>query len=238
MARRGFSLVECLLGLSLFFLAAAAALEAFGTARTVFVRLKGSQESGLAAYAVLEKVRFDLARAGLGLAAAAAWGVVEPVVVSGSAMTLASAEAEFALAGDVAAGGDFIILEEDNEEIKPRREICLLGPEGAEVRTVAAAAAGGIILDSPLERSYDTATGRLILIETVRIFLDADGRTLRRKVNASPAQPLLDDLSSFAPSYDQDANLATVRLTLAAPEEKTYALSLCPKNTLLGRPST
>jgi len=238
MARKGFSLIECLLGLSLFFLAAAAAMESFRTARTVFARLKGSQESGLAAYAALEKVRFDLARAGLGLGEAAAWGALEPVVASGSSLALASAEAEFALAGDVAAGEDFIILEEDVEEIKPRREICLVGPGGAEIRTVAAAAAGGIVLASPLERGYDSATGRLVLIETVRIFLDADGRTLRRKVNASPAQPLLDDLSSFATSYDRDANLAAIRLTLAAPEEKTYALSLCPKNTLLGRPST
>ena len=238
MARKGFTLVECLLGMSLFFLAAAAAMEAFGTARTVFVRLKGAQESGLAAYAALEKVRFDLARAGLGLAAAAEWGAVEPVAVSGSAMTLASAEAEFALASDAAAGEDFIVLKEENDEIKPRREVCLVGPEGAEVRTVAAAAAGGITLTSPLERPYDTATGRLVLIETVRIFLDDDGRTLRRKVNASPAQPLLDDLSSFVPSYDQDANLATVRLTLIAPEERTYVLSLCPKNARLGRPST
>jgi hypothetical protein len=238
MTRKGFSLLECLLGLSLFFLAAAAAMEAFGTARTAFARLKSSQESQLSAYAALEKIRFDLARAGLGLAGAAERGAVEPVVASGSAMTLASAEAEFALAGDVAAGDDFVVLEEENEELKPRREVCLIGPEGAEVRTVAAAAAGGIILDAALERPYDAATGHLVLLETVRIFLDDDGRTLRRKVNASPAQPLLDDVSSFVPSYDQDANLAAVRLTLAIPEEKTHVLSLCPKNARLGRPST
>lgn len=238
MARQGFSLLECLLGLTLFFLAAAAAMESFATARTVFARFKSSQESGLAAHAALEKVRFDLTRAGLGLGAAAAWGALEPVVASGSSLALASAEGEFALAGDVAAGEDFIMLGEEIEEVKPRREVCLVGSASAEIRTVTAAAAGGVVLDSPLEHSYDAATGRLILIETVRIFLDADGRTLRRKVNASPAQPLLDDLASFAPSYDRDANLAAVRLTLAAPEEKIYALSLCPKNARLGRPST
>ncbi len=238
MARKGFSLVECLVGLSLFFLAAAAAMEAFGTARTVFARLKRSQESALAAYAALEKVGFDLAGAGLGLADAAERGAVEPVAVSESSLTLASAEAEFDLLSDVAAGENFIALEEGIDEVKPRREVCLVGPEGAEVRTVAAAAAGGIVLASPLERPYDASTGRLVLIERVRIFLDDDGRTLRRKVNASPAQPLLDDVSSFSPSYDRDANLATVRLTLAPPEEKIYALSLCPKNARLGRPST
>ena len=235
MTRRGFSLVECLIGLSLFFLAAAAAMEAFGTARTVFARLRSSQESRLAATAALEKIRFDLGRAGLGLAATAEAGAVEPVAVSGPVLALASAEGEFPLAGDVSAGGDFVMLEEEIEEVKPRRQVCLVGPEGAEVRTVTSAAAGGVVLDAPLERSYSAASGRLVLLETVRIFLD-DGRTLRRKVNASPAQPLLDDVSSFAPTYDPDANLAAVRLTIAIPEERTHALSLCPKNARLGRP--
>ena len=121
MTRKGFSLVECLIGLSLFFLAAAAAMEAFGTARTVFARLKNSQESRLAATAALEKIRFDLARAGLGLASAAEAGAVEPVAVSGPVLTLASAESEFPLAGDVAAGSDFVMLEEEIEEVNPRR---------------------------------------------------------------------------------------------------------------------
>jgi hypothetical protein len=237
MTRRGSSLIEGLIGLSLFFLAAAAAMEAFGAARTAFARLKDSQESRLAAAAALEKIRFDLGRAGLGLAAAVEAGAVEPVAVSGPNLVLASADGEFPLAGDVPAGADFVMLEEEVEEVKPRREVCLVGPEGAEVRTVVSAAAGGIVLDAPLERSYDAASGRLVLVETVRIFLDDDGRTLRRKVNASPAQPLLDDVSSFTPSYDPDANLAAVRLTLAIPEEKIHALSLCPKNARLGRPS-
>ena len=236
MTRKGSSLVECLIGLSLFFLAAAAAMEAFGTARTVFARLKNSQESRLAATAALEKIRFDLARAGLGLASAAEAGAVEPVAVSGPVLTLASAESEFPLAGDVAAGSDFVMLEEEIEEVKPRRQVCLVGLEGAEVRTVASAAAGGIVLDAPLERPYNAASGHIVLLETVRIYLDDDGRTLRRKVNASPAQPLLDDVASFAPTYDPDANLAAVRLKLAIPEERTYALSLCTKNARLGRP--
>jgi type II secretory pathway pseudopilin PulG len=63
----GFSLIESLLSLSLFLIIFLSSLEFFGFTRDIFLKLKTKQEVKEAALATLDKMRFDLLKAGLGL---------------------------------------------------------------------------------------------------------------------------------------------------------------------------
>ena len=56
---------------------------------------------------------------------------------------------------------------------------------------------------------------------------------MRRKVNASPAQPLLEDVASFEFEYSKDDNLVRLNLALKAEEEKKYETIVFPKNVAM-----
>jgi hypothetical protein len=58
---------------------------------------------------------------------------------------------------------------------------------------------------------------------------DAKG-VIRRKVNASPAQPLLEDVAAFEFDYDRNANLVRLVLAMKLSEEKKYETTVFPKN--------
>jgi hypothetical protein len=52
-------------------------------------------------------------------------------------------------------------------------------------------------------------------------------------VNASPAQPLLEDVTAFAVTYETATNVISFNLTLRAKEEKKYESSVFIKNMAL-----
>jgi hypothetical protein len=54
---------------------------------------------------------------------------------------------------------------------------------------------------------------------------------LRRRVNGTSGQPLLEEVSSFEPAYDQPGNLVSIRLGTGAKKEKSHELLFYPKNT-------
>jgi len=73
----------------------------------------------------------------------------------------------------------------------------------------------------------------VILLRQVTLYLDEDKRIIRRKVNASPAQPLLESVTSFEFEYEKDVNLARFGFTLDIDEEKKYETTIFPKNTAM-----
>lgn len=228
MSRRpAFSLLETLLALALFFFAALAAMEFLGAARTAFFKLKESEEASLAAASALQKIRLDLAVAGRGLAAAG--GAVEPLSMEGEALGIVSVEGEYALAEDAAPGATEIRLVSP-APWRPRRKICLVDGNRTEVRTLAAADGVSAVLSEPAEGAYAAGSARVLLLETIDFFLDPDARTLRRRVNATSAQPLLEDVRSAAFGYDPASNLVTLDLEMNAPGVKTHGLFYFPKN--------
>ncbi len=227
MRRPAFSLLETLLALSLFMFAALAAMEFLGAARTAFFKLKDTEEASLAAASALQKIRLDLAVAGRGLAAAG--GAVDPLAMERGVLEIVSVEAEYALAEDAAPGTTEIRLASP-ADWRPKREICLVEGNRAEVRTLAAADGASAVLSEPAAGAYAAGPARVLLLERIAFFLDADGRTLRRRVNATSAQPLLEDVRSAAFGYDPASNLVTLDLEMDTPGVKTHGLFYFPKN--------
>jgi competence protein ComGF len=71
------------------------------------------------------------------------------------------------------------------------------------------------------------------LLRRISIFFDDTKGVIRRRVNASPAQPLLEDVASFEIECNRDANLVRLDLALKADEEKKYETTVFPKNTAM-----
>jgi hypothetical protein len=106
----------------------------------------------------------------------------------------------------------------------------LADEEKAERHIIAALEGDTAVLFEPLESSYAGADTRLSLLEEVTYFLDERTSVLRRKVNASPAQPLLDDAGLFEFAYLKEANQVSVKLAYKNNMERTHELSVFPKN--------
>ena len=66
-SKKGFSLIECLISLSLFLIIVLACLEFFGKTRNIFFKLKENKEAREGVLAALGKIRTDLNQGGAGL---------------------------------------------------------------------------------------------------------------------------------------------------------------------------
>jgi prepilin-type N-terminal cleavage/methylation domain-containing protein len=228
MRKRGFSLIEMLLVLGLSLLVFLAAFEFFGITRSLFFKLKDAEENNLAIQAALDKLRIDLLRAGFGLELAIRAGVVEGIS-TGSSLIILSLEAKYSLAGDCSSGETRVTLEKTSG-LSAGGRVCLADEEKAERHAIAALEGNTAVLSEPLENSYTGADARLFLLEEVTYFLDGRTAILRRKVNSSPAQPLLDNAGLFEFSYLEEDNLARVKLADYKNMERAHELSVFPKN--------
>lgn len=228
MKTRGFSLLELLIVMGFSLLVFAAAFEFFGITRSFFFKLKDAEEDNLTVQAALGKMRIDLLRAGFGLEFAARAGVVEGVM-EGDSLVLTSQEARYLLAADCSAGERRITLEKA-PGLGAGDRICLADEEKSERLTISALEGNTVIVSEPLLYSYALADAGFILLEEVSYFLDERASILRRKVNASPAQPLFENAGIFEFSYLKEENLVRVKLGTKKNTERIYELSVFPKN--------
>jgi hypothetical protein len=90
-----------------------------------------------------------------------------------------------------------------------------------------------IVIESPLLSDYSQENTHMILLRKISLFLDETYGVIRRKVNASPAQPLLEGVASFEFDYIRDSNLVRLDLNLKLDEEKEYETTVFPKNTAI-----
>jgi type II secretory pathway pseudopilin PulG len=231
--RGGFSLIECLIGLSLAFFVILAALEFFGSASRHFLSLKHKEEAGQDILAALDKARIDILRSGQGLVAPMAAGALRGVEATAEGLVTLRAEKSYSLKADIAPATIRVPLEGGLADIKPGREVCLFDDEKAEVRIVAAVETDALLVSEPFAWPYAAGTSTLALLERVRLYLDSGTGTLRRKVNASSAQPLLEAVLAFDFAYDAAENLARLRLSLDPDEENVHESSVFPKNPAL-----
>jgi prepilin-type N-terminal cleavage/methylation domain-containing protein len=228
MGKRGFSLIEILLVLGLSLLIFLAAFEFFGITRSLFFKLKDAEEDNLAIQAALDKLRIDLLRAGFGLELVIRAGVVEGIA-AGSSLVILSQEAGYFLAGACSSGETRVTLEKTSG-LSAGGRVCLADEEKAERHLIATLEGNTVVLSDPLENSYDTPAAQLLLLEEVTYFLDERTAVLRRKVNASPAQPLLDNAGLFEFAYVKEDNLVRVKLADKKNMERAHELSVFPKN--------
>ena len=236
MTARGFSLLECLLGTALLLVLTTAALEFHVSAQKRFLRLKQIDADAQAITAALNTIRIDLAKTGQGLHQASALGIVEPIVHENGVLTIHFAEKLFRPAGDLQAGQTRLSLN-PKPAFAAGRSVGIVSESAGEIRTVSSVEGGDIVLSDPLEKIYPAETADIILIERLSFYMDKDGRTLRRRVNAAAAQPLMEDTGVFRAGHDPGANLVRVEISSLLKPEKSHVLILFPKNTASNRRS-
>lgn len=228
----GFSLIESLLSLSLYLIIVLSSLEFFGFTRNIFLKLKTKQEVKEAALATLDKMRFDLLKAGLGLQQPISLGVLDGITESEDTLIIISKEKTFTPLGDLAAGQTIIQLN-STSKLKKGRKVCVFDSTKGEVKSISSVDKESIVLSSPLNFSSLKEETSVFLLREVSLFLDKNKHILRRKVNTSPAQPLLEEVGLFDFHYEKATNLVRLSLSFATNKEKAYETSVFPKNIAL-----
>ena len=228
----GFSLIESLLSLFLYLIIVLSSLEFFGFTRNIFLKLKTKQEVKEAALATLDKMRFDLLKAGLGLQQPISLGVLDGITESEDTLIIISKEKTFTPLGDLAAG-QTIIQFSSTSKLKKGRKVCVFDSTKGEVKSISSVDKESIVLSSPLNFSSLKEETSVFLLREVSLFLDKNKHILRRKVNTSSAQPLLEEVGLFDFHYEKATNLVRLSLSFATNKEKAYETSVFPKNIAL-----
>lgn len=236
MRRRGFTLVELMIGLGLALLMVIAAFEFLGIARSLFGKMKGEEVESQSAEAALDKIRIDLRRAGRGLVGPLRHAALVGLEAGGRTLAIALAEEAYELSQDLVSGQTRVPLT-STSGLSAGREICLVENGCVEVHPIAGVESSAVVLDGPLQESYSRSGARAQLIEKIVYFLDEPTGILRRKVNSGSAQPLLEDVSSVDFRYDAAANLAGAGFRLKTGKEDHYETFVFPKNIALARSS-
>lgn len=230
--QRGFSLLEGLISLFFFLLIILFSLECFISVKGHFTMLKESETSNTAVYAALDRIRRDLQDAGLGLTQAMALLVLEGISENQETLVILSKVKNLAVE-EALVSGQQRIPTADATDVKRGQFVCVINPYGGEVHSVVAANRQSIVIQSPLTSSYIQDNTAVVLLRRISLFLDETDGVIRRKVNASPAQPLLEDVAGFEFDYVKKANLIRLGIVLISEKERIYETAVFPKNTAM-----
>lgn len=230
--KKGFSLIESLISMTLFLFIIMGVLEVFSLSRDHFLEIKTSQEANTAAYSALDKIKIDLQQCGKGFIEISFPDIVSPLNVESNILTCRSIETSFSLTNPLTAGQTRISLP-STAGFKKGKELYFSDTNHGEIQTISSVDKTSVILSSSLINSYAVDISELKLLNKISFYFDNKKKTLRRKVNASPAQPLCEDVASFACTYSLDTNLVKLHLSLSINPEKVYEISVFPKNTAL-----
>jgi len=231
--KKGISLIESLISLSLFLVIVLACLELFGFTRNIFLKLKIQEESKSAVFSALDKMKTDILSGGSGLLEPVQLGLLESITEDEGALIILSTEKNFASLNDLVTGQTKIFFQSISS-LKKKKEICIFDTLKGEIKSIVSTANKSIVLSTPLDFSYSKDNAHIYLIKKVTLFFDKNKQIIRRKINSSPAQPLLEDVASFDFSYSKTTNLVSLRISLKLNEEKEYEISIYPKNAALG----
>jgi competence protein ComGF len=230
--RCGLTLIEGLIALSLMVIITAALVESARICRHFFFKFKETQEINQEVWASQDRLRRDLNKAGLGLEPCLASGLLLAVESKASGFSIYSREASFPLQTELAAGSIIVPLNHHNS-ISRGQLIALVEDNRVELFKVDRAEKNRLFLNQPLKENY-SSQGMVLAIEEVFYSYDQGNKILRRKVNASPAQPLLEKVISFSWSNEESGPIK-IKLTLDSPKEMTYEISVLPKNALIAQ---
>jgi prepilin-type N-terminal cleavage/methylation domain-containing protein len=230
---KGFTLIEVLICLSLFFIIIISSLEFFLTIKNHFFKLKKDQEMDISVFAALDKMRIDFQDGGLGLLIPQELGVISGIELDGDRITTRRKDIDLALANGLVSGSTRISLH-STTGLKKGQKLCVHDRQKGETVQILSADKEGVVLTSPIKFSYDQQKAEVLSVKTVCFYLDQKKRILRRKVNTSPAQPLLEKVEAAEFKYDDTSNLINVHLKMA--EERTYERTVFPKNLKLATP--
>jgi len=225
-------MIESLIVLFLSLLVFIFSMECFSSARKHFIQLKRSEESNMGAFSALDRMKSDLLDAGLGLIFPMRMGVLEGVTRDEEWLVILSKDSDLTALGNLVAGQTRVQLE-NTKGINKGREVCLFDADKGECHTVSSVAMDSIVLASSLQHSYQRERVHFVLLRKISLFLDESSNVIRRKVNASSAQPLLEEVARFAFDHNSQSNLVRLSLSLEEQMEKNHEILVFPKNTAL-----
>ena len=229
---KGFSLIESVISLSIFLVIVLSSLEFFGFARNIFLKLKNKEETKEAVLSALDKMKIDLLNGGSGLLVPIQLEILEGITRNEDTLIILSKEKNLSPLNDLLAGQTRILLE-STYNVKKGMELCIFDSAKGKVKSISSVDKKSIVLSSPLDFSFLKEKTCVFLLKKISLFFDEDRQTLRRKVNSSPSQPLLEEAALFYFTYEKAVNLARLRLSLQSKKEKEYEISVFPKNTAL-----
>lgn len=228
----GFTLIESLIVLSLFTFIALAAMEFFSITQKHFHTLKDEYQITEAAFSALDKMRADLSEAGLGLIFPLSRDLLEGIKRENSTLIVFKKHNELETKDNLVSGQTRIFINH-TQQVKQGRELCFYDQNKGEIKLITKVDEKSIILSLPLQNSYLKENLQIIQLKKISFYLDKTKHTLRRKVNSSPAQPLLEETTDFNFTYDQISHLLKLSLTPNNHKEKIYETSLFLKNLAL-----
>ena len=229
--RTGMSLIETLIGLSIFLVITTAALEGYAALREHFHRARDEAEIREGIYAALTTMRIDLNEAGRGLARAVSLGLIEGFRPEEAGFHVSSLDTRLEAVSDLTAGQTSLALR-SAAEVRRGRRICLLQGFRGETAEIASVSGNRILLCSPLENGYDRDRMRILLLREVACFCDQEN-TLRRRVNNSSAQPLMEETAGLRVEKTGSGPLVRVSLCHSREKEHTHELAVVLKNLAL-----
>lgn len=229
---RGFSLLESLIGLSLFFFLLLGTLFILNSAKTHFLKLRNDYEQTEALHAASDKIGMDLELAGYGLSIPLGLGILSGIKTDEQGLHIFSRDQEYPLQDNLQSGQTKIGLQSISG-IKAGRTLCIHNKETGELAAVASTGPQYIILEQPLENGYEALGSRLILIKKINLYLDDKADLLRRKVNSSSGQPLLEDTSLFQYTYNPNSHVLNIQIQVRAFKETNHVYTIRPKNLVL-----
>ena len=232
---KGFTLIESLISLSIFLLIVLATLEFFTFTRIHFFKLKEGQESHMAAYSALDKMKVDLFQAGAGLADPVKLELIEGIGIENNTLIINYRDKVLSSIDDIVQGQTSIRID-SSKDVKKLREICIFDDTKGEIKSISSVGQDIIILSDPLDFTYTTQNTNIVLLRKISLYLDKKTQILRRRVNSSPSQPLLEGVFSFAYEYEKTSNLVRLTLHLNTQEEKEFEILVFPKNMALASP--
>jgi len=230
--RPGFTLIESLISLSLFTIITLACLEFFSHTRVLFNKLKEKFQTTESIFFALDRIRFDLHIGGQGLLNPISLGILEPFDLENDHCLIFIREKIIQLENDLVSGQTYIQLK-NTMDLKKDRILCIFNPQLGEIKKIAEIDSAGISLSSQLENSYQLDTTTVLLIRTISFYVDEKSLILRRKINNSPAQPLLEDVRDFECFFNQENKLIYIRIHMNKEEDKFHEIIFIPKNSAL-----
>jgi type II secretory pathway pseudopilin PulG len=231
------TLIECLLSLAFLSFLLAAGMGSFALAGRMFARIREAQEERQAVMAALDKVKYDARRAGEGLAElnAAAAGL-QSIRISATGLEIVFAEQAFTLEEEVPAGAWSIRISAASYiGFSAGREMIVGDPAAAETFTISSVSGHELNLDHAAQVPHPAGGTSGALLERVLYSLDGPKGTLRRRVNGSTAQPVMEGVKEAVFEYDAASNIFMTRLVSSSKGELTDGFSLFIKNA--GLPS-
>ncbi|MFQ6068982.1 MAG: hypothetical protein ACE5LC_00495 [Candidatus Aminicenantales bacterium] len=228
----GFTSLESIISLALSLLLILSCLEFLFFARQAFFKLKSTEERTQAALLAIERIKKDVQQGGLGIQLPLSLGLLSGITKEGKGVVITSLDKTYSLLSDLLPGETSLRLE-TTKGLKKKTEICLSDGIKAELKLINDINSNSIILSSPSENYYPRESAMLLSLRKVFLFFDEKNQKIRRKVNLSSAQPLLEEVLNASLSYEEKKNLLTIFFSLKGSKEKTHEFHFFAKNIAL-----